>query len=275
MKQYSREELIKIAAELRYLIAKMIGNAGAGHIGGCLSLVEILTSLYWDIMRVNPDNPRWEDRDRLVLSKGHGGPAVYATLARRGFFPIEELETLNKNGTNLPSHCDMLKTPGIDMTAGSLGQGLSAACGIALSARLDNKDYRTFCIVGDGELNEGQIWEAAMFAAHRKLDNLVAICDCNKLQIDGYTKDILNTEPLVDKWRSFNWDVFQMNGHDLNDIQTKIQKAVAVKGKPAMIIADTLKAKGVTGLENQVACHHVRFSEEQKTAMLNELVMDF
>ena len=171
-------------------------------------MVEIIISLYYRTMRVRPKEPRWPDRDRLILSKAHAGPVLYTALAYKGFFPKQWLATMNQDGTRLPSHVDQIRTPGVDMTAGSLGQGLSCACGVALAGKLDDKSYRTFCIIGDGESDEGQIWEAALFAAHRKLDNLVAITDCNKMQIDGRTDEILALGPLADKWRAFNWEVF-------------------------------------------------------------------
>lgn len=246
-----------LAKELRYVVTDMICLSGSGHIGGALSLVEILISLYYRVMQVRPEEPRWPDRDRLVMSKGHAGPILYAVLAYKGFFPTQWLATMNQDGTRLPSHVDQLKTPGIDMTAGSLGQGLSAACGIALAGKLNGKAYRTFCIVGDGECNEGQIWEAAMFAAHRKLDHLVAITDCNKMQIDGRTDEILALGSLVEKWRAFGWEVFEIDGHNWDEIDEALRAASAVKGKPSMIIAHTIKGKGNAVVENRVDSHHV------------------
>jgi transketolase len=246
-----------LARQFRYVITDMICRSGCGHIGGSLSLVEILITLYYRFMRVRPDEPRWLDRDRLVLSKGHAGPALYTTLAYRGFFPKEWLATMNQDSTNLPSHVDQRKTPGIDATAGSLGQGLSCACGIALAGKLNGKDYRTFCIVGDGESDEGQVWEAAMFAAHRKLDNLVAITDCNRMQIDGSTAEILDLDPIPAKWRAFNWEVFDIDGHEWSAIHEAVEAAIAVKGKPAMIVARTVKGKGNAVVENRVGSHHI------------------
>ena len=251
----------KLAEEFRYVITDMICRAGSGHIGGALSLVEIIISLYYRTMRVRPNEPRWPDRDRLILSKAHAGPVLYTALAYKGFFPKAWLATMNQDGTRLPSHVDQLKTPGIDMTAGSLGQGLSCACGVALAGKLNKKDYRTFCIIGDGESNEGQIWEAAMFASHWKLDNLVAITDCNKMQIDGYTNEILAMDSLAEKWRSFQWEVFEVDGHDWDDIHSAMQKAIAVVGKPAMIIAHTIKGKGNAVVENRVDSHHVNVGD--------------
>ena len=244
--------------EYRYIITDMICRAGSGHIGGALSIVHILITLYHRIMHIDPQNPQWPDRDRFVLSKGHAGPALYVTLADKGFFPKEWLGHLNKDGTTLPSHVDQTKTPGVDITAGSLGQGISCACGVALAAKVDGKEYTTYCVIGDGESNEGQVWEAAMFAAHHKLDNLVVICDYNKFQIDGATQDILGLEPLADKWRSFGWAVFEMNGHDWDEIYRTLKEAKAHQGKPAMIIAHTIKAKGHPTYENQLASHNIR-----------------
>jgi transketolase len=254
---WDEETASELAREFRYVITDMICRAGAGHIGGSLSLVEILISLYYRVMRVRPEEPLWPDRDRLILSKGHAGPVLYAALAYKGFFPMEWLTTMNRNGTRLPSHVDWRQTPGVDMTAGSLGQGLSCACGMALAAKLDNKSYRTFCIIGDGESNEGQVWEAALFAAHRKLDNLVAITDCNGLQIDGPTDEVLSLKSLADKWRAFNWEVFEIDGHRWSEIQTALDQAIAVTGKPAMIVAHTVKGKGNAVVENRVDGHRV------------------
>jgi len=258
----STEQLEQRAKEFRYVITDMICRAGSGHLGGSLSLVEIVTTLYYRIMNIKPENPAWEDRDRLVLSKGHAGPVLYVVLAYLGFFPKSWLKTLNQNGTNLPSHVDHNKTPGIDMTAGSLGQGLSCACGMAYAAKLNKKSYNVFCIIGDGESNEGQIWEAAMFAGHNKLDNLIVICDYNKMQIDGKTDEVVTLEPLADKWRAFNFEVFEMDGHNWDDIYSTINKAISVKGKPAMIIAHTIKGKGNAEVENKVASHNIKINNQ-------------
>ena len=260
---WNPREADELAKEFRYVITDMICRSGSGHIGGALSLVEIIITLYYRIMRIRPEEPRWPDRDRLILSKAHAGPVLYTALAYKGFFPKQWLATMNKDGTRLPSHVDQLRTPGIDMTAGSLGQGLSCACGVALAGKMNRKDYRTFCIVGDGESDEGQIWEAAMFAAHHKLDNLVAITDCNKMQIDGTTKEILSLEPLADKWRAFGWEVFEVNGHDWNELHDALQQAIAVTGKPAMIIAHTFKGKGNAVVENRVDSHHVGVPDQE------------
>jgi transketolase len=260
---FDRDAFNRRAAEFRYVIADMMGHAGSGHIGGAFSIVEILITLYWREMRIDPKNPTLPTRDRFVLSKGHAGPALYATLAFRGYFEPKELLTLNKNGTNLPSHCDMLKTTGIDMTAGSLGQGLSAAVGMAIAGKLDNQDYNVFAIVGDGETNEGQIWEAAMLAAHKKLDNLIAFTDYNKFQIDGPTSEICALDPLTDKWRAFGWEVFECDGHSWDSIWEVLQKAKSVQGKPCMIVAHTLKGKGHPAYENKCESHNIRIANAQ------------
>jgi len=269
---FQRETMDRLAAELRYVITDMICRSGSGHIGGALSLVEIMLTLYHRSMNVNPQNPNWADRDRLVLSKGHAAPVLYATLAYSGFFPKDWLATLNADGTKLPSHADARTVPGIDMTTGSLGQGLSAACGMALAAKKDGKGHHIFCIIGDGESNEGQNWEAAMFAAHQQLDNLVAVTDYNKMQIDGTTPEILDLEPLTDKWTAFGWNVLEMDGHDWNDIFDKIEQAKSLngtglqRGKPAMIIAHTVKGKGCALVENQVGSHNIKVPDRQSHA---------
>lgn len=256
-RQWDNAKADQLAKEFRHVVTDMICLAGSGHIGGALSLVEIIITLYYRTMRVRPDEPRWVDRDRLILSKAHAGPILYTALAYKGFFPTQWLATMNRDGTRLPSHVDQLRTPGIDMTAGSLGQGLSCACGVALAGKLDGKDYRTFCIVGDGESDEGQIWEAAMFATHWKLDNLVAITDCNKMQIDGTTNEILCLQSLADKWRAFGWEAIEVDGHNWDAIHDALQKAAKVKGKPTMIVAHTVKGKGNSVVENRVDSHHV------------------
>lgn len=259
---FDREEFDRIAAEWRYVITDMICRAGSGHLGGALSLVEIVLTLYYRIMRHDPENPQWEDRDRLVLSKGHAAPVLYTALAYKGYFPPAWLGTLNADGTRLPSHADARYVPGIDMTTGSLGQGLSCACGAAYAARLDGRKHCVFCIIGDGESNEGQVWEAAMFAGHHKLDNLVAITDYNKLQIDGFTSDLLGLEPLMEKWKAFGWEVFEMDGHDWDAIYDTLNAAMAVQGKPAMIIAHTIKAKGCSVVENKPESHNIKVPDQ-------------
>ena len=263
--KFEQEKMDRLAAELRYVITDMICRSGSGHIGGALSLVEILVTLYYRSMNTDPANPKWEDRDRLVLSKGHAAPVLYATLAYCGFFPKNWLATLNVDGTKLPSHADGRTVPGIDMTTGSLGQGLSAACGMALAAKKDGKKHHVFCIIGDGESNEGQNWEAAMFASHQKLDNLVAITDYNKMQIDGTTTEILDLEPFTDKWVAFGWNVLEVkDGHDWNNLFDNIEKAKSLRnGKPTMIIAHTIKAKGCTMIENTVGSHNIKVPDRK------------
>ncbi|MDR2756280.1 MAG: transketolase [Planctomycetaceae bacterium] len=264
LQQFNNQEADRLAAELRYVITDMICRAGSGHIGGALSLVEIMITLYWRSMNIDPKNPKWERRDRLVLSKGHAAPVLYAVLAYRGFFPKQLLGTLNADGTTLPSHADARTVSGIDMTTGSLGQGLSAASGMALVAKKDNKQHHVFCIIGDGESNEGQNWEAALFAPHHKLDNLIGVTDYNKLQIDGFTADILDLEPLADKWQAFGWNVLEMYGHDWDEIYKTISRAKVLKnGKPTMIIAHTVKAKDCPMVENQAGSHNIKIPDQK------------
>jgi transketolase len=258
----TRQELDCLAREFRYVVTDAICRSGVGHIGGVMSLVEIVITLYFRIMKLKPQDPGWPERDRLVLSKGHAGPIVYTALAYKGFFPKAWLATINQNGTRLPSHMDQILTPGVEITAGSLGQGLSCACGMALAAKRDGRKHRVFCIIGDGESDEGQIWEAALFAAHNRLDNLIVICDYNKMQIDGRTEEIMNLEPLVDKWRAFGWETFEINGHEWDDIYNAIRKAEAVAARPAMIVAHTIKGKGNRETENLVDCHNIKIPDK-------------
>jgi len=267
---WSREQLDRLAAEFRYVVAAAICRSGVGHIGGVMSLVEIVITLYFRILNVRPEEPDWPDRDRLILSKGHAGPVVYTALAYKGFFPKSWLCTINRNGTRLPSHMDQILTPGVEITAGSLGQGLSCACGMALAAKRDGRTHRVYCIIGDGESNEGQIWEAALFAAHRRLDNLIAICDYNKMQIDGRTGEVLELEPLADKWRAFGWETFEMDGHDWDDIHATLLRAREVTGRPAMVIAHTVKGKGNRETEGLVDCHNVKIPDEATYRRLME-----
>jgi len=249
-----------------------IGSIGVGHVGGALSIVDILTVLYYKVMNVDPKKPKMEGRDRFVLSKGHGGPAVYCVLADKGYFPKSELATLNQLGTHLPSHCDMLLTPGVDMTAGSLGQGFSCAVGSALGSKIKQEDSHVYAIIGDGESQEGIIWEAAMYAAHKKLDNLIAFCDYNKYQIDGPTDEINSLGDLAAKWRGFGWDIHEIDGHDHDAILCTIDKCKATKGQPHMVIAHTVKGKGVSFVEAAGAANHnMPISKEQLAAALAEL----
>ncbi len=275
-----KKQLEDLAREIRKKTIDAIGFLGVGHIGGALSIVEVLTVLYFREMNIDPANPRMPNRDRLVLSKGHAGPALYSTLALKGFFPESWLHTLNKGGTNLPSHCDRNKTPGIDMTTGSLGQGLSAASGIALANRLDGRKAFTFAIIGDGESDEGQIWEAAMFAAHQGLARLIAFTDCNKLQIDGKTADIMDIEPLETKWSAFGWNVERVDGHAVEAIDTAIRRAkeqaegggaASYRRKPTMIILDTIKGKGAAFCEGQASNHNMSFDYKTAKEAIAEL----
>lgn len=257
MTEQELEQLVKKAKEIRKLTIDSIGYLGVGHIGGAMSVVEVLTLLYYRHMNVDPANPRKRDRDQLVLSKGHAGPALYSILADKGFFPMEWLHTLNRGGTNLPSHCDRNKTPGIDMTTGSLGQGLSAAIGIALGNRLDGIDSTVYCIIGDGESNEGQIWEAAMAASQFGLSNLIAFTDYNKMEIDGYMHEIMNIEDITAKWVAFGWFVQRVNGHDFAQMDMAIERAKAEKYRPSMIVLDTIKGKGAFFAEGKVSSHNM------------------
>lgn len=242
--------------EIRKSILTEIGTLGVGHIGGSLSMVELLTVLYYKHMNVDPTNPKKEGRDRLIVSKGHSGPAVYAVLADKGYFPKEWLLTLNKPGTSLPSHCDMNRTPGIDMTTGSLGQGFSCAVGVAVASKIRNDGATIYSVIGDGESQEGQIWEAAMFAAHKKLDNLIAFTDYNKLQLDGTIEEVCSIEPLADKWEAFGWEVISVqNGNDCAEIDEAISKAKN-SCKPVMIILNTIKGFGVSFAEKAGVSNH-------------------
>ncbi len=263
MDERELKELEETAKDIRALTIREIATLGVGHVGGAMSIVDLLTLLYYRHMKVDPSDPKLADRDRLVLSKGHAGPALYATLARKGFFPLAWLETLNQSGTNLPSHCDRNRTPGIDMTTGSLGQGLSAACGIALGLRLDGLPSTVYCVIGDGESDEGQNWEAAMFAAHHRIGNLVAFTDYNKMQIDGLTSEILDLDRLADKWRSFGWHVEEVDGHDLAALDAAIARAKDRRDGPNMIVMHTIKGKGCSFCEGQVGSHNMNVTQEQ------------
>ena len=241
--------LQKKAQEVRFHIVDMIYTAQSGHPGGALSAADFTTALYFDLMQIDPKQPRWADRDRLVLSKGHACPVVYACLALRGYFGMEHLKTLRQFESILQGH-PIAKTPGIDMTTGSLGQGLSIAVGMALEGKMLAKEYMVYAIIGDGELNEGQIWEAAESASKYHLDNLIAIVDRNRLQMDGFTDDVMPMEPIDKKFEAFNWDVLTMDGHNMREVVTTLERAKAMKGKPVCIIADTIKGKGVSLMEN-------------------------
>lgn len=259
------------ARQIRRHVVSMIGEAGSGHPGGSLSAADIVTALYFQVMRIDPQRPDWPDRDRFVLSKGHAAPVLYAALAERGYFPVEELKTLRKLGSPLQGHPDMRKVAGVEMSTGSLGQGLSAANGMALAGKLDGRDYRVYVLLGDGEIQEGQIWEAAMAAAHYKLDNVTAFLDYNGLQIDGPVREVMSPEPVIEKWKSFGWDVQVINGHDMRQILSAVEYSRNVKGTPSMIIAETTKGKGVSFMENKVDWHGVAPKAGEVERALKEL----
>jgi len=250
------------AKEIRRHTIECIAHLGVGHVGGSMSIADVLSVLYFDQMKVNPSNPTMENRDRFVLSKGHGGPAVYATLAMKGYFDKEILKTLNAPNTKLPSHTDKNLTVGIDMTTGSLGQGFSAAVGMAKAIQMDQTDNYIYAIIGDGESQEGQIWEASMFAGSQGLDHLIAFTDYNKMQIDGETKDVNTVGPLDKKWEAFNWHVQEIDGHDVIAIKEAIMEAKKATGKPSMIILNTIKGKGASFCEGDVGSHNMPVTEE-------------
>lgn len=271
MQQERIKELRRIATKIRMGIISSTHAAKSGHPGGSLSSADLLTYLYFEKMNVDPKNPKMENRDRFVLSKGHAAPVLYSTLAHRGFFPVEELITLRKSDSYLQGHPEMKKVPGVDMSTGSLGQGISAACGMALSAKVFGGDYRVYALLGDGECEEGQVWEAAMFAAAKGLDNLTAFVDWNGLQIDGTIEEVNSPLPLDKKFEAFNWNVLLIDGHDYNQIEEAIKTAEATKGKPTVIIMKTVKGKDVSFMENQVSWHGSAPNDEQKDQALNEL----
>jgi len=266
------KELEQIANKLRQHIIEMTCRAASGHPGGSLSAADIIAVLYFFKMNINPKEPTWPNRDRFVMSKGHAAPVLYAALAEAGFFPKKYLLTLRQLGSSLQGHIDMLSLPGIEMSTGSLGQGLSAANGMALAGRLDKKDYHVYCLLGDGECQEGQIWEAAMTSSHYKLDNLTAIVDRNKYQIDGKVEDIKNLEPFADKFKAFGWNVLSCDGHSIKSIISALDAAERKKGKPTVVIADTVKGKGVSFMEEKPLDFHGKApSEDEKIKALGEL----
>ena len=265
------EHLKKIARQIRVDILTMLVEAGSGHTGGSLSAADIITVLYFYKMRHDPKNPKWEERDKFVLSKGHGAPALYAALGRAGYFGIEHFHTLRKMGSILRGHPNSTVTPGVEVCTGSLGQGLSQANGLALAARLDKKSTRVYVMLGDGETDEGQVWEAAMTSAHYKIDNLCAILDNNGLQIDGPNKEVMNIEPIVGKWRSFGWHVIEINGHEIGEIINALNEAERIKGQPTMIIAHTIKGKGVSFMENKVEYHGIAPTKGEYERAMKEL----
>jgi len=267
----STAELKEMAKKLRRHVITMTATAGSGHPGGSLSAADIITALYFKVLRHDPRNPQWSDRDRFILSKGHAAPILYAALAEAGYFPVAELATLRKLDSRLQGHADRKFTPGVEMSAGSLGMGLSFAIGVALASRLDSKTYRTYVLLSDGECEEGQTWEAALSAAHFKVDNLTAIVDCNGIQLSGWTRDIMNLEPFTRKWQAFGWHIIDIAGHDLDQILSACQRAEKIKGKPTVIVARTIKGKGVSFMENNVAFHGKAPTREEAERALKEL----
>lgn len=271
MRQIDENYLKRTARQIRRNIITMLAESASGHPGGSLSAVEIGTYLYFHEMNVDPADPHAPDRDRFVLSKGHAAPLLFSLLAEKGFFPREELLTFRKINSRLQGHPDMKKAPGVDMSTGSLGQGFSASVGMALAGKLDKKDYRVFVLLGDGEVEEGQVWEAAMSAAHYKLDNLIAFLDYNRLQIDGTIDEVISPEPLDKKFEAFGWHVINIDGHSFTEIAQALDEAKNVKGHPVIIIAGTIKGKGVSFMENQVGWHGTAPSREQAEQALAEL----
>ena len=259
------------AANVRKMALEAVYSAGAGHPGGSLSAADILTYLYMEEMNVNPDEPKAADRDRFVLSKGHCSPALYGVLAERGFIPKEDIKTFRHAGSYLQGHPDMKGVPGVDMSTGSLGQGISAACGMAKAAKLNGKDYRVYTMLGDGECEEGQVWEAAMFAAHYKLNNLIAFLDFNGLQIDGDITKVMNPTPFDKKFEAFGWNVIRINAHDFNLIEAAVKEAKSVEDKPTLILADSIKGKGVSFMENKAEWHGAAPNKEQYEQAISEL----
>jgi len=265
------KRLQEISKNIRCSIVTMVKDAAVGHIGGSLSVTDILIALYFKVLNIKPEDPLWEDRDRLILSKGHGATAIYSVLAERGFFPKEDLKTFGIIDSNFQVHPDKTKVPGIEASTGALGQGLSVAAGMAMAARLDKKDYHTYVILGDGEIQEGQIWEAAMFASHYRLDNLTAILDYNNVQLMGSVSDIMEIAPVDKKWASFGWEVIKIDGHDMEKIIDSLNKAKNIKGKPAIIIADTTKGKGVSFMEGSCSWHGSVPTEDEYSKAIKEI----
>lgn len=269
------EKIKRFSADIRIWTIRTIAEAGFGHIGGSASIADVLAVLYGGMMKIDPANPKWEERDWLITSKGHAGPAVYAALAQKGFFPAEWLKTMNQPGTRLPSHTDRNLTPGIDMTTGSLGQGLSLAVGAALGFKVDNKPNRVFCIVGDGESQEGQIWEAAMYAAQMKLGNLTLFIDDNGMQIDGTVSVINEMEDYVERFKGFNWDVVAVDGHDFDQLNNAIERSALVKDKPTAVIMHTIKGKGWDHAEKLgIACHSMHLHPGDLDEILAKLAAE-
>ena len=271
MDAMKKKELQIFAAKARIGVIEGVYNAKAGHPGGSLSICDLLAYLYNGEMSIDASNPHMEDRDRFVLSKGHAAPALYATLALKGFFPVEDLKTLRKSDSYLQGHPNMNKIPGVDMSTGSLGQGISAAVGMALGAKLDKKDFRVYTVLGDGEIEEGEVWEAAMFAANRGLDNLVAVVDYNGLQIDGTVEEVNSPYPIADKFKAFKWNVVEIDGHDFDVIESALENARATKGVPTCIVMKTIKGKGVSYMENAVGWHGKAPNTEEYEQAMTEL----
>ncbi|MDP8226630.1 MAG: transketolase [Candidatus Celaenobacter polaris] len=265
------DQLKKKAEEIRYDIISMIGEAGSGHPGGSLSAADIGAMLFFNEMNYDPQNPKWQDRDRFILSKGHAAPLLYALLANTGYFEKNELKTLRKYKSRLQGHPASYMLPGVEVSTGSLGQGLSISCGIALAGKMDNKKYRVFTLLGDGELDEGQVWEAAMFAAHKKLDNLCAIVDRNHLQIDGDTEKVMALEPLKAKWDAFGWHTILIDGHDITGILHAFEELNSIKNKPTVILAKTVKGKGVSFMENKAGWHGKAPNQDELELALKEI----
>ena len=263
--------LARVAYKIRKNAVTAVYSAASGHPGGSLSIADIMSVLYFDEMNIDPKNPKNPDRDRFVLSKGHCTPALYGTLAERGFFPVEDLKTFRQIDSILQGHPDMKHIPGVDMSTGSLGLGISAACGMALAGKIDKKDYRVYSVLGDGEIEEGQVWEAAMYAGHKKLDNLVAIVDNNGLQIDGKIEDVCSPYPIDKKFEAFNWHVINADAHDFDSLRAAFAEAKTVKGMPTVIVCKSIKGKGVSFMENQAGWHGVAPNDEQKEIAMAEL----
>lgn len=273
----NRKELEIFGAQIRKAALRSIRKVGAGHIGGSMSMADLLAVLYGGVMKIDPQNPKWEKRDWLVVSKGHCGPAVYGALALKGYFDMEELDTVNQGGTRLPSHCDMNRTPGIDMSTGSLGQGMSTAIGATWGNRYQGRENYTYLVLGDGESEEGQVWEGALFAAQQKLDHLIAFVDYNKKQLDGYVKDVCDLGDVRRKFEEFGWDARECDGHNVEEIIQAIEAAKAVSGKPHMIVLHTIKGKDCSFAQDVLYNHHMKFSEEDyagAVGALNQKIAD-
>lgn len=265
------KELKEFANNIRIETLESLKNLGFGHVGGAMSSADLFAVLYGEEMKVNPEDPKWEERDYFVMSKGHAGPGLYATLALKGYFPMKELQTVNRNNTRLPSHCDRNNTPGIDMSTGSLGQGMSTAIGIAHGLKIQGKDNYTYLLIGDGECDEGQIWEGALYAPQKELDHLIAFVDYNKQQLDGYTKDIADLTDLRQKFEDFGWYALEVDGHDVDKIHEAIQKGKKQTGRPTMVILDTKKGKGCNFAEGELYNHHMKFSKETCQSAIDQL----